>query len=152
MKKKVILFSTLCVETLRKHPPIGGLARQLVRDYPIPDDRYRVLQKGLNVFIPVFAIHHDPTIYPEPEKFLPDRFSPEQTKLRHSAAFLPFGEGPRNCIGLRFAMMQIRVAMAALLMAYKIKPCSKSIVPLVYNAKSFILSPEGGMWVKLEKL
>lgn len=118
----------------------------------MPDDRGKVLQKGLNLFIPVFAIHHDPMIYPEPDKFIPERFSPEQIMARHSAAFLPFGEGPRNCIGQRFAMMKIRVAMAALLMSFQIKPCNKSIIPLEYNAKIFTLSPVGGIWLKLERI
>lgn len=80
------------------------------------------------------------------------RFSPEQSKDRSNVAFLPFGEGPRNCIGLRFGMMQIRVALATLLMSFKITKCSKTILPMNYNPKSFILSPDGGMWAKLEKI
>ena len=53
----------------------------------------------MKVYIPAFAIHRDPKIYPDPEVFDPERFNEENINSRHSSLFLPFGDGPRNCIG-----------------------------------------------------
>ncbi|CAD7079481.1 unnamed protein product [Hermetia illucens] len=87
-----------------------------------------------------------------PEKFDPDRFSPENIKLRNSVSFLSFGDGPRNCIGLRFGKMQSAMGLITLLKNYRFKLSSKSPNPLVFSTKSFMLSPEGGMYLDIEKL
>lgn len=57
------------------------------------------IPKGTSVAIPVFGLHRDSNIFPDPEKFDPERFSEENIKTRHSYVYLPFGEGPRICIG-----------------------------------------------------
>ncbi|XP_045469353.1 probable cytochrome P450 6a14 isoform X2 [Harmonia axyridis] len=85
-------------ESLRKYPPIPTFRRVCTKSYRVPGTEI-VLQKGANVLIPVYGIHYDPLYYPEPEKFIPERFSDENKKSRHPFAFLPFGEGPRMCIG-----------------------------------------------------
>lgn len=89
-----VLFS----ETLRKYPPGIVLSRVSNKDYKVPDTDV-VLPKGSEVLIPVLGLHKDPEYFPNPEKFDPDRFSLENKKTRPSCTYLPFGEGPRNCIG-----------------------------------------------------
>lgn len=71
------------------------------KDYPIPGSNITI-KKGEQIVLPYRAIHHDPEYWPEPEKFDPERFSPENKAKRHRYAFLAFGEGPRNCVGMYF--------------------------------------------------
>lgn len=78
---------------------MGDLERKCAEDYYIPEMDV-TLEKGTQLVVSVTGIHRDPDIYPEPEKFDPERFSPEEMTKREACAFLPFGEGPRNCIGL----------------------------------------------------
>jgi cytochrome P450 family 6 len=68
------------------------------KDYPIPGTEV-ILEKGTEVAIPTEAIHHDPQYYDDPERFDPERFSEEAKSKRHHYVYLPFGEGPRICIG-----------------------------------------------------
>jgi cytochrome P450 family 6 len=74
------------------------LNRECTRPYKIPGTDI-VLEKGTLVLIPVTPLHYDPKYYPEPERFDPERFSEEEKLRRHHYVYLPFGEGPRICIG-----------------------------------------------------
>lgn len=70
------------------------LTRGASEDYWINDsNKPQLIPKGCTVIIPVYAIQNDPEIYPEPDRFDPNRFSPDEEKKRHPFAFLPFGEG-----------------------------------------------------------
>lgn len=104
------------------------------------------------MIIPVYAIHHDAEYYPEPEVFDPNRFLPEEVEKRPNMTFLAFGEGPRICLGLRFAMMQTLVGLITLLRNFEITTCSKSIVPLVFSSNGFVLSSKGGLFLKFREL
>jgi cytochrome P450 family 6 len=87
-------------ESLRKYPPIPNTQRRCTKDYQIPNTTLTI-QKGTSIQFNMYSIHRDPEYYPEPEKFDPERFSDENIKARHPMAFIPFGDGPRNCIGIR---------------------------------------------------
>jgi cytochrome P450 family 6 len=89
---------TCISETLRKYPPFPMILRKCSRDYTIPDTQI-TLKKGVNVGIPILGLHNDPKYYPNPEKFDPERFSEENKRSRPAFTWLPFGEGPRLCIG-----------------------------------------------------
>ncbi|EAT39036.1 AAEL009119-PA [Aedes aegypti] len=110
------------------------------------------LEKGCRVLLPVYAIHQDPKLYPNPEQYDPDRFNPENSAARHSMAFVPFGEGPRFCIGQRFGMMQARIGLTYLLKNFRFTLSEKTPSPLKILANSTVLASEGGLWLKLEKL
>lgn len=75
-------------ETLRKHPVAGSSTRIAKQDYKVPGTDYTI-PKGMRIFIPIYAIHHDETIYPDPETFVPERFSEKPP----SGTFLAFGDG-----------------------------------------------------------
>ena len=86
------------IETLRKYPVTPFLTRQSMEPYTFHGSQVTI-PKGIHVWIPVYGIHRDPKIYPNPDTFDPERFSEENVRDRHSSYYLPFGAGPRNCIG-----------------------------------------------------
>ncbi|KAF2900952.1 hypothetical protein ILUMI_05233 [Ignelater luminosus] len=138
-------------ETLRKYPPIPLIFRKCTRMYKVPDSGI-IVDKGIRTFIPIYDIQHDPEYYPDPEKFDPERFSAENKADRHPFVWLPFGEGPRACIGLRFGLMQTKAALTCLLKNYKFTLNSKTHVPLKMSPKSAVLAAEGDIWLNAEKI
>ncbi len=101
-------------EAMRIYPPVAMVVRQSTRDLSIggvavtPHD---------NVFVPIYAIHRHDRLWPNPEAFDPERFSPEQVKARHRWSYLPFGAGPRICIGMGFALLEAAAILGTLLPA-----------------------------------
>ncbi|XP_044255035.1 probable cytochrome P450 6a23 [Tribolium madens] len=138
-------------ETLRKYPPLPVLTRKCNKDYTIPNTSIQ-LKKGDMVGISALGLHKDPDYYPDPEKFDPERFSEENKSKRPDFTWIPFGEGPRLCIGMRFGLLQTKVGLTTILKNYKIKLNSKTKVPLIMDKKSFISSAEGGVWLDVDKL
>lgn len=83
---------------MRKYPPVPVLNRMCTKGIILPTTDIH-LSKGTLITVPVFGLHRDPLIYPDPEKFDPERFNSNEIAARHPYAYLPFGEGPRSCIG-----------------------------------------------------
>lgn len=138
-------------ETLRMYPPVGTLIRFVENDYKIPDTELTI-PKDLIVTIPVYGIHYDPEIYPNPKKFNPDRFSTEEVQKRHPYAFLPFGEGPRNCIGMRFAQLQSKFGLATILDKFELSVNSKTQEPLKLDLSTPNMAAKGGIWLNAKAL
>lgn len=80
------------------YPPLPFISRICTKDFCLPEKNLHI-KKGMKVMISVHGIHQDPKIYPNPEKFDPSRFTPEQIAQRHPADFLGYGLGPRDCNG-----------------------------------------------------
>ncbi|XP_047996586.1 cytochrome P450 6B5-like [Leguminivora glycinivorella] len=131
-------------ETLRMYPIISDLKRKSNRTYTIPGTNLSI-EKNQLIKIPTLGIHYDEKIYPNPEKFDPERFSPENAAVRHPCAYLPFGLGPRNCIGIRFAFLQSRVCMAKLLSQFRVEPSKNTPRQLQYETRRVVLYPRGGI-------
>ncbi|XP_065355921.1 cytochrome P450 6a2-like [Calliphora vicina] len=138
-------------ETLRLYPALSYIQRVALNDYKIPDTEI-ILDKGTNVYIPVRAIHLDPEIYENPLEFKPERFTPSQMATRHSQSFLGFGDGPRNCIGLRFGRMQNRIGLVTLLRNFKFSRCPKTTDSIKFSDHSLVNIPLNGIYLKVEKL
>lgn len=85
-------------EALRKYPPASIIPRVCVEDYQIPDTNITI-EKGTRVIIPALGLHRDPEFYPDPDKFDPERFNDENKQNIPPFTYVPFGEGPRMCIG-----------------------------------------------------
>lgn len=97
-------------ESLRICPPAATAARMAMRDVEV--DGYRI-PAGTNTIVGTYALHHDPSLWDEPEKFDPDRFAPGQSVDRSRWQYLPFGGGPRTCIGDHFAMLEAILGLAS---------------------------------------
>lgn len=111
-----------------------------------------VIDKGTRIYIPVRAIHLDPEYYPDPERFDPDRFTPEAVAARAGTQWLAFGEGPRKCIGSRFGMMQTRIGLTSILGGFDLSVCDETSVPLQFVVPNFLLTPVGGIRLNFRKL
>lgn len=82
------------------YPPAIMQMRETFKEYPVPNTKH-VIPKGTPVWINSLGFHYDEKYYPNPTKFDPERFTPEEVSKRPNFTWLPFGEGPRNCIGMR---------------------------------------------------
>lgn len=136
---------------MRKYPPVPALLRSTTKDYKI-DGTKLVLKAGSRVLIPALGFHHDPEIYSNPHNFDPDRFTPEESAKRNPYAFMAFGDGPRNCIGKRFGMMQAKLGLASLIRDFKFNLSEKVELPLKFRTESFVLTTTNGLWLKIKKI
>lgn len=138
-------------ETLRKYPPGTRLRRRCLKNYKFSGTNVTI-PKGVSVWIPVYSVHRDPKYYPKPELFDPERFESDAINARHPMAFLPFGEGPRNCIGARFAMFQTKMGLVKIIQNYRVDVCDKTPIPYVNSPKSELLAPATGLYLKFSKV
>ena len=136
-------------ETLRLHSPLALLSRASREEYKIPGTDV-VLPKGTNVWVNTIGIHTDPKHYETPRIFNPDHFSKESKGKRSPYAFVAFGQGPRNCIGMRLALLEAKIALATIVKQYRILPSAKNTEPLILDPKQSIKYPKSGLYVKLE--
>ena len=117
-------WTTACFhESMRYMPPAWAIPRTAIKKdvidgHPVP--------KGATVIIPAHAIHHDERFWPEPEKFDPSRFLPENAKGRHRSSYLPFGGGRRICIGTSFALLEATLITDADEPALHLRPGSRA--------------------------
>jgi cytochrome P450 len=105
-------------ESLRLYPPAWGFSRLALADDEVGG--YRVA-KGSLVFLIPFVVHRRPKLWPKPECFDPDRFAPEHVSVRPRFAYIPFGGGPRGCIGSQFAMLEAQLIAAAIARRFRIE-------------------------------
>ncbi|XP_036815778.1 cytochrome P450 4F3 isoform X2 [Oncorhynchus mykiss] len=98
--------------------------------------------------VSIYGNHHNPEIWPDPDVYNPMRFDPENSKDRSSHAFIPFSSGPRNCIGQKFAMAELRVVVALTLRRFRLTPGGVEVRRL----PQLVLRAEGGLWLTLETL
>ncbi|XP_050085178.1 probable cytochrome P450 6a14 [Anopheles aquasalis] len=149
--KQMTYLDQVIYETLRIYPAVGLLMRVVSKRVHLEAANV-TLEKGTKVMIPVNAIHHDPELYPEPYSFRPERFTPEAIKERHSHAYLPFGDGPRNCIGMRFGLLEVKFGIVQLLSKLRFTVHPKTSLPLRMAKNSGFLEAEGGIWLSATRL
>lgn len=127
-------------ECLRLYPPVPFISRHafeevvisMIINYYIHYSLIKMLFTDDIKFPPktifhihIQLLHRDPKYFPNPMKFDPDRFSPENSEGRHPFAFIPFSAGPRNCIGQKFALLELKTVLIKLLMKYKFEAITR---------------------------
>jgi retinoid hydroxylase len=143
--KNIPYLDAVILESMRVIPPIGGSFRSVKED--VEYQGYRI-PKGWRVIVAPFATHSDPTYYPNPERFDPERIIAGQHKSQ-PFVHIPFGGGPRLCMGQNFAMTEIRIVLSLLLRGYQWE-----LVPgqdLRMNTIPFP-TPKSGLRVKFGRL
>uniref|UniRef100_A0A6Q2Y0U0 Cytochrome P450, family 4, subfamily F, polypeptide 3 n=1 Tax=Esox lucius TaxID=8010 RepID=A0A6Q2Y0U0_ESOLU len=140
-------FTTMCIkESLRLHSPVSAVTRRYTEDMNVPGGR--VIPKGSICLLSIYGIHHNPEVWPDPDVYNPMRFDPENSKGRSSHAFIPFSSGPRNCIGQKFAMAEMRVVVALTLRRFRLTSGPEKVRRL----PQVVLGAEGGLQLQLETL
>ena len=132
-------------EAMRLYPPAYAVGRQA--DAPDEILGYRIPRKAI-FFLSIYALHRDPRYWDRPDEFDPDRFAPGAAPDRPRLAYMPFGAGPRMCIGNHFALMEMQLLLALLVQRFHFRPVpgrKAEMNPLV------TLRPKNGVWVEVKR-
>jgi len=142
-------------ETLRKWPAAVAADRVCVKEYVIPpvgpQEKPVTINKNDVMWLPIMGLHYDPEYFPNPNKFDPERFNDENKGKIKPYTYIPFGAGPRNCIGSRFALLEAKVVYCYLLRNFEIHPYEKTQIPIKLNKRGFNMTAEDGFWIELRK-
>jgi cytochrome P450 len=131
-------------EAMRLYPPAFTMNRTAINDDAVGG---HPIAAGTIVSVSPWLTHRNPRLWPDPEKFDPERFRPELTKARHKYAYLPFGGGPRVCIGNGFALLEARLVLATVAQHYRLRMLpGQHIIPQA----RITLRPSPGVMVKVE--
>lgn len=145
-------LDALMYETLRYFPPVTAfVSRQSTTDYKYKD---MTIPANVAIEIAVSALHHDPELWAEPETFDPMRFYRDNKWRAQSVGFQAFGAGPRNCLGMRFALMEAKLTVARILSEYHILPGPRTepFYDLDMEYKPITQNPKNGIFVTAVKL
>ncbi|CAL1277571.1 unnamed protein product [Larinioides sclopetarius] len=137
--REMKILDAVVSETLRMHPTITSGERTAVEDYVLGNTGI-VVEKGMRILFPTLAMHYDPEFFQDPKTFNPERFMDSYEPKHPQHAYLPFGAGPRNCLGMRFALLEIKMCISNLLRKFRLKPHSTTKVPLEYKKGMILLS------------
>ncbi|MCJ2086697.1 cytochrome P450 [Methylobacterium sp. E-005] len=140
---RLVYTRQVVLEVMRLYPPAPLIVRRATADIRLGD---RVVKAGESVHVPVCAVHRHVLLWDRPQLLNPDRFDPEAAASRDRYAFLPFGAGPRVCIGMGLALTECLVILARLLPAFRFVPATVEMPTAPFRVT---LRPKGGMRMKI---
>lgn len=145
---KLSYLDQVLSETLRIYPPVVSfITRDTEKDTRLGE---YFVPSGTNIVIPLWQIHHDPNLWPDPENFDPDRFCPEikASESRHPMSYIPFGAGPRSCVGVRFAQLEAKLTLARLIKSFRLETCDTTPIPMTFEMPTVTHIPAEAVMLK----
>ncbi|XP_062554687.1 probable cytochrome P450 28a5 [Armigeres subalbatus] len=138
-------------ESLRLHPVVPVMAKRCTESTVLIGSKGKKIPvaKGTSVVVPFF-VQLDSQYYDEPDEYNPERFSPENgggKQYREQGVYFPFSEGPRMCLGMRFAVAQLKRGIVEIIDKFEVSLSSKTLIPFKYDPKLFMLYPIGSIWL-----
>jgi len=116
-------YLEMCLkEALRLYPSVPFISRLLNEEVQMTN---YLIPSGTTCHVHIFDLHRDSSIYPAPDDFIPERFNQENSAKRHPFAYIPFSAGPRNCIGQRFALYELKSVISTILRNFRLEPVTK---------------------------
>lgn len=145
--KEIKYLDMVVMETLRKHSPAVLIDRLCSKRFHLTDgDAINVqIEKGDHIWVPIYCFHHNPNYWKQPEIFDPERFNDENRKNINQAHYVPFGLGPRKCIGSRFALMEVKLIIYYMLCRFSFKATARTEVPMKIKSSPFGLTSVNGL-------
>ena len=137
-------------ETLRMHPVIPNLPKICTKEYRIPGTAV-VIKPGDMIEINAVGIAHDPKYFPNPECFDPENFMKAKKMERDPLTFMGFNQGPRACIAMRFALLEMKICLSHLLKNFNFLSCEKTTRNYEIAVDNFLGGIKGGAWVRCER-
>ncbi len=139
------LIQQVLDETMRLYPPVGFLARNVLSDDQLYD---REIKKGETVFLNIYSLHRHRLYWDDPDEFNIGHFASDLSRKRDRFLHLPFGAGPRVCVGANFAVLQAQIILATLLSRYRFMPAAALPAPVMHMT----IRPDPGVQLKAEPI
>ncbi|KAL1470362.1 hypothetical protein MTO96_040473 [Rhipicephalus appendiculatus] len=125
------------------------VTRQAKEDFVYKGTQFKA---GTCFMAPLYQIQRDPRFWPDPLQFKPERFAPENEAQLIKAAYMPFGVGPRNCVGKSMAMLKLKLAMAKLLLKYRLELGPSQMGQMEISSRAMVSTPSRGPWIIIRNL
>jgi cytochrome P450 family 6 len=151
--KEMPYLHQVVLETLRLYPVLSVLDRKCVNPdgYSLKPFSDFTITCGMPIYIPVYAMQRDKKYFPDPLKFDPERFSPENVGSLHPFVNFPFGAGPRSCIGQKFGLLQVKTGIIQILKDFRLEPTDDTPKEIVLQKKALIIQSEKKLFLNLVK-
>lgn len=152
--KELTYLEQVIHETIRMYPPLGDLVKVCTKEVELQgsDGQSCRVLPGTMIFTSVRGIHMDEEFWTDPQTFDPQRFGDDKKGEIRKFTFLPFGEGPRICVGMRMGMMQVKAILATILRYYALEPSTKTQFPISMDQNSSVVVVKGGLWARFRLL
>lgn len=150
--KEMVYLEQVINEAMRFHPVVGAFMKICTKDCTLhgSDGQSCRVNAGNMIIIPVKGLQMDKEYWPEPETFDPERFAADRKLDITKFTYLPFGEGPRICLGMRLGIMQLKSLLATILRKYQLEFSPKTKVPLKPDPNALLTTVKGGIWARFK--